>query len=357
MDDAPHARPVLRADRGGLAGAAHRGGGGDLEPVFLPAAPALTSRPGGSAGNSGSSPSRSRAPTIRRCAAWPWPPRNSASMCSSGPDHYLKMGDVSGLPGPDRRVGDLAAWPSRPAASGSGRLRRAAMFRLPGPLAITVAQIDQMSGGGRVRPSCRWFAAEHAAQRYPVPPLGRAVRRAGGAARHHHRAMGHARGGMFSFDGAHYQVSDSPALPKPAQRPRPPVLLAVGTRRTPRLAARFADEFGRCSSRRCGIQRPGSHASARPARTSAATPIPSPIPWLARWCAGRHGAEFRRRAAAIGRDPAEAREHGVGGTPGEVVAKIAEYAEIGAERVYLQVLDLADLDHLALIASDVVPQL
>jgi len=73
-------------------------------------------------------------------------------------------------------------------------------------------------------------------------------------------------------------------------------------------------------------------------------------------CCGKDEAEFRRRAAAIGREPPEAREHGVGGTPGEVAAKIAEFAEAGAERVYLQVLDLGDLDHLALIASDVVPQ-
>jgi alkanesulfonate monooxygenase SsuD/methylene tetrahydromethanopterin reductase-like flavin-dependent oxidoreductase (luciferase family) len=73
-------------------------------------------------------------------------------------------------------------------------------------------------------------------------------------------------------------------------------------------------------------------------------------------CCGKDEAEFRRRAAAIGREPADMREHGLGGTPGEVAAKIAEYAEIGAERVYLQVLDLSDLDHLALLASDVVPQ-
>ena len=54
--------------------------------------------------------------------------------------------------------------------------------------------------------------------------------------------------------------------------------------------------------------------------------------------------------------PADFREKGVGGTPGEVAAKLAEFARIGAERVYLQVLDLHDLDHLALIASDVAPQ-
>ncbi len=74
-------------------------------------------------------------------------------------------------------------------------------------------------------------------------------------------------------------------------------------------------------------------------------------------CCGKDEAEFRQRAAAIGLEPAEIREHGLGGTPGEVVAKIAEFDEIGAERIYLQVLDLSDLDHLALIASDVVPQL
>jgi alkanesulfonate monooxygenase SsuD/methylene tetrahydromethanopterin reductase-like flavin-dependent oxidoreductase (luciferase family) len=73
-------------------------------------------------------------------------------------------------------------------------------------------------------------------------------------------------------------------------------------------------------------------------------------------CCGKDEAEFRRRAAAIGWEPADFREKGVGGTPGEVAAKLAEFAGIGAERVYLQVLDLHDLDHLALIASDVAPQ-
>jgi alkanesulfonate monooxygenase SsuD/methylene tetrahydromethanopterin reductase-like flavin-dependent oxidoreductase (luciferase family) len=73
-------------------------------------------------------------------------------------------------------------------------------------------------------------------------------------------------------------------------------------------------------------------------------------------CCGKDEAEFRRRAAAIGREPEQMRTSGIGGTPGEVAAKIVEFAEIGAERVYLQVLDLHDLDHLELIASDVVPQ-
>jgi alkanesulfonate monooxygenase SsuD/methylene tetrahydromethanopterin reductase-like flavin-dependent oxidoreductase (luciferase family) len=73
-------------------------------------------------------------------------------------------------------------------------------------------------------------------------------------------------------------------------------------------------------------------------------------------CCGKDEAEYRRRAAAIGLDPDELRQNGLGGTPGEVAARIAEFAEIGAERVYLQIYDLADLAHLELIASDVAPQ-
>jgi alkanesulfonate monooxygenase SsuD/methylene tetrahydromethanopterin reductase-like flavin-dependent oxidoreductase (luciferase family) len=73
-------------------------------------------------------------------------------------------------------------------------------------------------------------------------------------------------------------------------------------------------------------------------------------------CCGKDEAEFRRRAAAIGREPENMRATGIAGTPGEVAAKIAEFAEIGADRVYLQVLDLGDLDHLELIASEVTPQ-
>ena len=163
-------------------------------------------------------------------------------------------------------------------------------------------------------------------------------------------------GQTFSFSGAHYQLSDSPALPKPAQQPRPPVILGgAGARRTPRLAARFADEFN------LGFRSVPDSAAAfgrvREACQAAGRDPASMTYSVAQLvCCGKDDAEFRRRAAAIGREPAEIRENGLGGTPGQIAAKIAEFAEIGAERVYLQVLDLSDLDHLALIASDVLPQ-
>ena len=74
-------------------------------------------------------------------------------------------------------------------------------------------------------------------------------------------------------------------------------------------------------------------------------------------CVGKDEEEFARRAEAIGREPAELRENGVAGTPAEAVDMLGRYAEAGAERVYLQVLDLADLDHLDLVAAEVAPQL
>ncbi|HEY6294804.1 MAG TPA: LLM class flavin-dependent oxidoreductase, partial [Streptosporangiaceae bacterium] len=156
--------------------------------------------------------------------------------------------------------------------------------------------------------------------------------------------------------GTHYQVTDSPGLPKPAQRPRPPVLIGGnGTRRTPRLAARFADEFNVSFM---SVQESALRFERTREACEAAGRYPSSMTYSVAQtvCCGKDEAEFRRRAAASGREPDEAREYGIGGTPGEVAAKIAEFAAIGADRVYLQVLDLSDLDHLELIASEVMPQ-
>ena len=272
-------------------------------------------------------------------------------------DHYLKMGDVSGLPGPTDAWATLAALAVETTRIRLGTLVTAATFRLPGPLAVTVAQVDQMSGGRvELGLGTGWFEAEHTAYGIPFPPLGERFERLEEQLAIITGLWGTPEGDTFSFDGAHYRVSDSPGLPKPAQRPRPPVILGgAGPRRTPRLAARFADEYNVAFG-----SVPDSAAALARVREAceAAGRYPASMTYSVAQtvCCGKDEAEFRRRAAAIGREPAEAREHGVAGTPGEVAAKISEFAEIGAERVYLQVLDLSDLDHLALIASDVVPQ-
>jgi F420-dependent oxidoreductase-like protein len=272
-------------------------------------------------------------------------------------DHYLKMGDVSGLPGPTDAWTTLAGLAVETSRIRLGTLVTAATFRRPGPLAITVAQVDQMSGG-RVEfgIGTGWFDAEHTAYGIPFPPLRERFERLTEQLEIITGLWGTAEGSTFSFAGAHYQLADSPALPKPAQRPRPPVLLGgAGPRRTPQLAARFADEFNvpfhsvPDSAEMFGRVRDACESAGR--YSSSMTFSVAQIV-----CCGKDEASFRRRAEAIGRPPDELREHGLAGTPGEVAAKIAEFGESGADRVYLQVLDLDDLDHLELIAAEVAPQ-
>jgi len=272
-------------------------------------------------------------------------------------DHYLKMGGVSGLPGPTDAWTTLAGLAVDTSRIRLGTLMTAATFRLPGPLAITVAQVDQMSGGRvELGLGAAWFDAEHAAYGIPFPPLGERFEILEEQLAIITGLWGTPDGETFSFDGAHYRVSDSPGLPKPAQRPRPPVLLGgAGARRTPRLAARFADEFN-VPFHSVADSAAGFARVREACKAVSRDPASLTYSVAQTVCCGKDEAEFRRRAAAIGRTPDEMRKHGLGGTPGEVAAKIAEYAGIGAERVYLQVLDLGDLDHLALIASDVVPR-
>jgi F420-dependent oxidoreductase-like protein len=272
-------------------------------------------------------------------------------------DHYLKMGDVSGLPGPTDAWATLAGLAVETSRIRLGTLMTAATFRLPGPLAIAVAQIDQMSGG-RIEfgIGTGWYEREHSAYGIPFPPLGERFELLSEQLEIITGLWGTPEGSTFSFEGAHYRLTESPALPKPAQRPRPPVLLGGhGVRRTPRLAAQYADEFNVPFSTRAdsaemfGRVREACEAAGR-------YPASMTFSVAQTVCCGKDEAEYRRRAAAIGREPDELREAGLAGTPDEVAAKIGEFAEIGAERVYLQVLDLNDIEHLELIAADVAPQ-
>jgi F420-dependent oxidoreductase-like protein len=272
-------------------------------------------------------------------------------------DHYLKMGSVSGLPGPTDAWTTLAGLAVETSRIRLGTLVSAATFRLPGPLAVAVAQVDEMSGG-RVDfgIGTGWFETEHSAYGIPFPPLGERFDRLEEQLEIITGLWGTAEGSTFSFAGKHYQLTDSPALPKPAQRPRPPVLIGGhGPSRTPRLAARFADEFNVGFS-----SREDSAAMFTRVREACeeAGRYPSSMTYSVAQvvCCGKDDAAFRRRAAAIGRDPEELRSSGLAGSPGEVAAKIAEFGEIGAERIYLQILDLSDLEHLELIAAEVAPQ-
>src|SRR6266568_7251526 len=159
-------------------------------------------------------------------------------------DHYLAMGG-SGLPGPTDAWVTLAGLAVETSRIRLGTLMSPATFRLPGPLAITVAQIDQMSGG-RIEfgLGAGWFEAEHEAYGIPFPGTAERFDRLEEQLAIITGLWETPEGDKFSFNGTHYSVADSPGLPKPAQQPRPPVLIGGGgRRRTPALAARYADEF------------------------------------------------------------------------------------------------------------------
>jgi F420-dependent oxidoreductase-like protein len=267
-------------------------------------------------------------------------------------DHYLKMGDVSGQPGPTDAWITLAGLARETSRIRLGTLMSPATFRYPGPLAISVAQVDQMSGG-RVEFGfgAGWFDAEHAAYAIPFPDLGERFDRYEEQLAIITGLWETPEGEQFNFAGKYYTVTDSPALPKPAQRPRPPVLVGGGgARRTPRLAARYADEFNLAF--RDLADTASAFGRVREACAAAGREPGSMIYSAAQVvCCGRDDAEVRRRAAAIGREPDELRANGLAGSVAEIRDRIGEFADAGTETMYLQVLDLSDLDHLELVAQ------
>ncbi|MFF3856541.1 LLM class F420-dependent oxidoreductase [Micromonospora sp. NPDC002575] len=273
-------------------------------------------------------------------------------------DHYLKMGSVSGDPGPTDAWTTLAGLARDTSRIRLGTLMTAATFRFPGPLAITVAQVDQMSGGRvELGIGAGWFAEEHSAYGIPFPPLGERFDRLEEQLAVITGLWETPAGETFDFAGRYYPVEASPALPKPVQQPRPPILLGgKGPKRTPRLAARYADEFNLPF---VSIAETAAQFDRVRAACAEIGRDPAGMKWSNALvlCCGRDEAEVRRRAEAIGREPAELRENGLAGTPAEVVDRIGRYAETGSGRIYLQVLDLADLDHVELVAAEVMPQL
>ncbi len=268
-------------------------------------------------------------------------------------DHYLAMGDVSGEPGPTDAWLTLAGLARETSTIRLGTLVSSATFRLPGPLAISVAQVDAMSGGRvELGLGSGWFDAEHAAYGIPFPPLAERFDRLTEQLEIVTGLLGTLPGERYSFEGAHYAVTDSPALPKPVQ-PRVPVIVGgMGRRRTPELAARFADEFNApfadLDAAVAQFERVSAAAGERQLVRSVAKVV----------CVGRDDAEVARRARTLGRDVDEVLADGIAGTPARAVDTLGRWREqAGVTRVYLQLMDLGDLDQVELVAAEVAPQL
>lgn len=270
-------------------------------------------------------------------------------------DHYLKMGSADGLPGPTDAWITLAGLARETKRIKLGTLVTAGTFRLPGVLAIQVAQVDQMSGGRiELGLGAGWFEEEHSAYGIPFP-------KEKSARLEEQLAIvtglwGTKVGDTFSYDGTYYQLTDSPALPKPAQPKLPVIIGGHGATRTPRLAAQYADEFNIpfASVEDTEAQFGRVRAAAEKAGRAADDLVYSNALAV---CVGRDDAEVARRADRLGRTVEELKTNTLAGSPAEVVDKIGRYAAVGSSRIYLQVMDLDDLDHLELIASEVQSQL
>jgi alkanesulfonate monooxygenase len=262
-----------------------------------------------------------------------------------------------GLPGPTDAWLTLGAIARETERIRLGTLVTSATFRAPGLLAIEVAQVDDMSGGRvELGLGAGWYDAEHTAYGFEFPPLGERFERLEETFAILTGLWGTPADEKFSFDGRHFHLKDSPGLPKPAQHPHPPLIVGGGgAKRTPRLAATYANEFNLPFSSLADTEAQFARVHAACAdrgrdpkslHLSAAQVV----------CCGRDEQEIERRAAAIGRKPDELRANGAAGTPDEVVARLEAFGGIGAETIYLQVLDLHDLDHIELLAREVLPR-
>ena len=270
-------------------------------------------------------------------------------------DHYLAIRAADGRQGPTDAWVTLAGLARETSRIRLGTLVTAATFRRPGSLAISVAQVDAMSGGRvELGLGAGWYEQEHVAYGIPFPPVGERFERLEEQLAVVTGLWSTPVGERFSYAGRHYTLVDSPALPKPQQARVPVIVGGVGPTRTPALAARYAAEFNLAF-------RPLSLFVRQRDRVRAACGSlgrdPDELVYSVALtvCCGRDEAEVARRAEAIGRAPAELREHGAAGRPEEVLATLARFAEAGAARTYLQVLDVDDLDHLALLAEQVLP--
>jgi F420-dependent oxidoreductase-like protein len=261
-------------------------------------------------------------------------------------DHFLVMGTRSGLPGPTDAWVTLGAIARETSRVRLGTLVSSATFRLPGMLAITAAQVDRMSGGRlELGLGAGWYEEEHTAYGVPFPPVKERFDRLEEQLEIITGLWSDTE--SFSFTGQHYTVDNSPGLPKPAQRPGPPIIIGgKGPKRTPALAAKYATEFNVAFSSLADtaaqFERVRGVADRKLVLSAAQTVV-----------VGRTDAEVARRVEAIG----TAASRAIAGTPERVAEGLRAFADAGAERLFLQILDMADLDHLDVIASDVAPLL
>jgi len=273
-------------------------------------------------------------------------------------DHYLKMGGASGLPAYTDAWITLAGLARDTSTIRLGTLVTPVTFRPLGSFPVVVAQVDHMSHGRvEIGLGAGWYQEEHDAYGLDFPAASARYDRLEDQVAILHGVWSAEPGAQFDYTGATCSVHLSADPLQPAQRPHPPIIMGgkAGPRNA-RLTVTYADEFN-VAFESAEVTKERHDAVRRRCETDGRDP--ATIVWSVGLvlCCASTGADLARRAAVIGREVAELRENGLAGSPAEVLDKIAVYAAAGVQRVYLQVLDLADLDHLRLVADEVMPHL
>lgn len=270
-------------------------------------------------------------------------------------DHYLTMGG-DGLPGPSDAWTSLAGLARETERVRLGTLVSSVTYRHPGILAIQVAQVDQMSGGRvELGLGAGWYRREHEAYGIPFPD-----KRFGRLAEQLEIVTGSwatPAGETYTFEGEHYSLQDSPALPKPVQARVPVIVGGGGPKRTPALAARFASEFN------IGFQPEAVLAEKINGVKAAAERIgrdPQSLKYsvaLTTFVADNE-TDLLRRGADAGRSPEQVRsDANVWGNAEQAAEKVRRLVDLGAERIYFQLLNLQDLEQIEYLGQEVLPLL
>jgi F420-dependent oxidoreductase-like protein len=273
-------------------------------------------------------------------------------------DHYLKMGSASGLTAYTDAWTTLAGLARDTERIRLGTLVTPVTFRHVGTLPVVISQVDQMSAGRvEVGLGAGWYGDEHAAYGIPFPPTASRYDLLEDQLEIMHGVWSAEAGTTFEHSGRTCSVSLQVDPLRPAQRPHPPIIIGGrGGPRNARLAATYADEFN-VAFVQVEVMREIHDSVRRRCEEQGRDPGSLVFSIGQVLCCGESEADVERRAGTIGRQVGELRENGLTGTPAEVLEKIERFVEAGAERFYLQVLDLSDLDHLRLVASEVLPHL
>jgi F420-dependent oxidoreductase-like protein len=264
-----------------------------------------------------------------------------------------------------RERGSLDAWATLAALAARtsrvrlGTLVSPATFRHPSVLAKNVVTVDHVSGGRvELGLGAGWNEDEHRAYGFEMPPTATRMAVLAEQLEIVHRSWTEE---AFSIAGAHYRLDDLRALPKPLQRPHPPLLVGGGAGpRSVALAARFGDEYntGLVSVEECRRRRGLVEAAWREAGRDPATVRFS----LMTTCVvGRDRGELLERVAAMqavtggGGDPeallAAPPPHWLIGTADELVERLRVLEQAGVTRVMLQHLAHDDVDMVAVLGE------